>query len=205
MKKLAVLLAVVAVAALSVSAFAADGSYVTNPYSDVAEGSYYYDDIMYLLEQSIMQGGFNTRGERVFNGRTNITRNEIAASLARLLRKVDERMLDNNEQAMLKKLVVEFKDELDELGVKVDERFGIWEDRLGGWRMHGTLVLQIVNRSLSSLTQFLKGRKANAFDLARIDLCCCFRCLHAKEADLQTRCRLNHGAGRKNQFVILKL
>ena len=170
MKKLAVLLAVVAVAALSVSAFAADGSYVTNPYSDVDENSYYYNDIMYLLDQHIMQGGLNRQGERVFNGKEHITRNEVAASLARLLRDVNEKMLDNNEQAMLKKLVVEFKDELDELGVKVDERFGIWEDRLGGWRMHGTLVLQIVNRSANDAADALgaDGDGSLNFDEARI-------------------------------------
>jgi hypothetical protein len=49
---------------------------------------------------------------------------------------------------MLKKLVVEFKDELEALGVRVDdldERVKVLEDRLGGWHMHGQLRLDIRN------------------------------------------------------------
>jgi len=41
---------------------------------------------------------------------------------------------------MLKRLVVEFKDELDALGVKVDKidsRLAVIEDRLGGWKISG--------------------------------------------------------------------
>jgi len=41
---------------------------------------------------------------------------------------------------MLKRLVVEFKDELDALGVKVDKidsRLAVIEDRLGGWKLWG--------------------------------------------------------------------
>ena len=41
---------------------------------------------------------------------------------------------------MLKKLVMEFKDELDALGVKVDKidkRVAVLEDRLGGWKLNG--------------------------------------------------------------------
>ena len=41
---------------------------------------------------------------------------------------------------MLKKLVMEFKDELDALGVKVDKidkRVAVMEDRLGGWKLNG--------------------------------------------------------------------
>ena len=41
---------------------------------------------------------------------------------------------------MLKKLVMEFKDELDALGVKVDtidKRVAVLEDNLGGWKLRG--------------------------------------------------------------------
>ncbi|NLD05792.1 MAG: S-layer homology domain-containing protein, partial [Synergistaceae bacterium] len=44
---------------------------------------------------------------------------------------------------MLKKLVMEFKDELDALGVKVDgidKRVAVLEDRLGGWKLRGLFV-----------------------------------------------------------------
>jgi hypothetical protein len=45
---------------------------------------------------------------------------------------------------MLKKLVIEFKDELDALGVQVDEldkRVAVFESRLGGWKLGGQLRL----------------------------------------------------------------
>jgi hypothetical protein len=48
---------------------------------------------------------------------------------------------------MLKRLVVEFKDELEALGVKVaelDERVAVLEERLGGWHIHGALALDFV-------------------------------------------------------------
>ncbi|GAB1398744.1 hypothetical protein MASR1M66_01960 [Aminivibrio sp.] len=41
---------------------------------------------------------------------------------------------------MLKKLVVEFKDELDALGVKVDKldsRVPVLESDIGGWKLNG--------------------------------------------------------------------
>ncbi|MPM71403.1 hypothetical protein SDC9_118368 [bioreactor metagenome] len=44
---------------------------------------------------------------------------------------------------MLKKLVMEFKDELDALGVKVDKidkRVAVLEDRLGGWKLSGSFT-----------------------------------------------------------------
>jgi hypothetical protein len=50
---------------------------------------------------------------------------------------------------MLKRLVVEFKDELEALGVKVaelDERVAVLEDRLGGWKISGVLALDVTYR-----------------------------------------------------------
>jgi hypothetical protein len=50
---------------------------------------------------------------------------------------------------MLKRLVVEFKDELEALGVKVaelDERVAVLEDRLGGWKISGVLALDVKYR-----------------------------------------------------------
>jgi opacity protein-like surface antigen len=47
---------------------------------------------------------------------------------------------------MLKRLVIEFKDELDALGVKVDQldaRVSVVEDRMGGWKISGELRLDI--------------------------------------------------------------
>jgi hypothetical protein len=47
---------------------------------------------------------------------------------------------------MLKRLVVEFKDELEALGVKVaelDERVAVLEDRLGGWKISGVLAFDV--------------------------------------------------------------
>jgi len=53
---------------------------------------------------------------------------------------VDMTKASKQDVEMLKRLVVEFKDELDALGVKVDKidsRLAVIEDRLGGWKLWG--------------------------------------------------------------------
>ena len=64
----------------------------------------------------------------------------MASVVARALAKVDAEKASKQDLEMLKKLVMEFKDELDALGVKVDKidkRVAVLEDNLGGWKLRG--------------------------------------------------------------------
>ncbi|OUO90235.1 hypothetical protein B5F39_13820 [Cloacibacillus sp. An23] len=64
----------------------------------------------------------------------------MASIVARALVTVDAEKASKQDMELLKKLVMEFKDELDALGVKVDsldKRVAVLEDRLGGWKVNG--------------------------------------------------------------------
>ena len=64
----------------------------------------------------------------------------MASIVARALVTVDAEKASKQDLELLKKLVMEFKDELDALGVKVDsldKRVAVLEDRLGGWKFNG--------------------------------------------------------------------
>ena len=140
MKKFA---AVVAVAVLF--AFAAPVFAATNPFMDVPMNHWAYDAIGQLAAHGILSG----YPDGTYKGKQPTTRYEMASALARALAVVDMTKASKQDVEMLKKLVVEFKDELDALGVKVDgldKRVAVLEDRLGGWRIHGQLRLDIENR-----------------------------------------------------------
>ena len=164
MKKLAVILAVVAVAALSAPAFSA-----TNPFMDVPMNHWAYDAIGQLAAHGILSGF----PDGTYKGQQQTTRYEMASALARSLAVVDMTKASKQDVEMLKRLVVEFKDELEALGVRVDEldeRVAVLEDRLGGWHMHGTLVLDVMNRSANSAGDALgkDGKGSVGFDEARL-------------------------------------
>ncbi len=144
MKKLAVLAAVVVMAALAAPAFS-----MTNPFMDVPMNHWAYDAIGQLAANGILSGF----PDGTYKGQQPTTRYEMASALARSLAVVDMTKASKQDVEMLKRLVVEFKDELEALGVKVeelDERVAVLENRLGGWHIHGTLVAQIVNESRNS-------------------------------------------------------
>ena len=64
----------------------------------------------------------------------------MASVVARALVTIDAEKASKQDLELLKKLVMEFKDELDALGVKVDsldKRVAVLEDRLGGWKING--------------------------------------------------------------------
>ena len=76
-----------------------------------------------------------------FKGAQPATRYEMASIVARALVTVDAEKASKQDLELLKKLVMEFKDELDALGVKVDsldKRVAVIEEGLGGWKLHGT-------------------------------------------------------------------
>ncbi len=64
----------------------------------------------------------------------------MASVVARALVTVDAEKASKQDLELLKKLVMEFKDELDALGVKVDsldKRVAVLEENLGGWKLRG--------------------------------------------------------------------
>ena len=162
MKKLAVLAAVLAVAALAAPAFSA-----TNPFMDVPMNHWAYDAIGQLAAHGILSG----YPDGTYKGNQQTTRYEMASALARALAVVDMTKASKQDVEMLKRLVVEFKDELEALGVRVDEldeRVAVLENRLGGWHIHGTLVLQIVNQSANNALDNQKSDGSINFDEARL-------------------------------------
>ena len=141
MKKLAALLAIVSVAVLAAPALSA-----TNPFMDVPMNHWAYDAIGQLAAHGILSG----YPDGLYKGRQATTRYEMASALARALAVVDMTKARKQDVEMLKRLVVEFKDELEALGVRVDEldqRVAVLEDRLGGWHIHGALALDVTNKS----------------------------------------------------------
>ena len=64
----------------------------------------------------------------------------MASVVARALVAIDADKASKQDLELLKKLVMEFKDELDALGVKVDKidkRVAVLEDGIGGWKIRG--------------------------------------------------------------------
>ena len=164
MKKLAVLAAVVVMAALAAPAFS-----MTNPFMDVPMNHWAYDAIGQLAAHGILSGF----PDGTYKGQQQTTRYEMASALARSLAVVDMTKASKQDVEMLKRLVVEFKDELEALGVRVDEldeRVAVLENRLGGWHIHGTLVLDVMNRSgVDAKDSFgPDGKGSVQFDEARL-------------------------------------
>ncbi|MDR1622639.1 MAG: S-layer homology domain-containing protein, partial [Synergistaceae bacterium] len=138
MKKVGVLSWCLCVLLLSATA----GFAATNPFMDVPLNHWAYDAIGQLAAQGVLSG----YPDGTYKGRQPTTRYEMASALARALALVDMTKADNRDVDMLKKLIIEFSDELDMLGVKVeqvDKRLGVIEGRLGGWKLSGELRLDI--------------------------------------------------------------
>jgi hypothetical protein len=130
MKKFAALVAVLALVAFAAPAFAA------NPFMDVPMNHWAYDAVSQLASRGVVSG----YPDGAFKGEWKATRYEMASVVARALAYVDMNKASKQDLELLKKLVVEFKDELDALSVKVDEldsRVALPEDRIGGWQFGG--------------------------------------------------------------------
>ena len=131
MKKFLAVLAVIMLVAFAAPAFAA------NPFMDVPAGHWAYDAVAQLAARGVVSG----YPDGAFKGAQPATRYEMASVVARALAKIDAEKASKQDLEMLKKLVMEFKDELDALGVKVDKidkRVAVLEDRLGGWKLRGS-------------------------------------------------------------------
>lgn len=125
-----------------------------------------YDAIGQLAAHGILSG----YPDGTYKGQQQTTRYEMASALARALAVVDMTKASKQDVEMLKRLVVEFKDELEALGVRVDElddRVAVIEERLGGWHIHGVLDLDTINRSAENAAS-KKGDGSIGFDAARL-------------------------------------
>ncbi len=132
MKKFAALVAVLALVAFAAPAFAA------NPFMDVPMNHWAYDAVSQLASRGVVSG----YPDGAFKGEWKATRYEMASVVARALAYVDMNKASKQDLELLKKLVVEFKDELDALGVKVDEldaRVADLEKGVGKWYFSGYL------------------------------------------------------------------
>ena len=133
MKKLMAVFAMIAVVAMAAPAMAA-----TNPFMDVPQGHWAYDAVALLASRGIVSG----YPDGAFKGAQPATRYELASVVARALVTIDAEKASKQDLELLKKLVMEFKDELDALGVKVDKidkRVAVIEKRLGGWSLRGQI------------------------------------------------------------------
>ena len=105
----------------------------------------------------------------------------MASVVARALVTVDAEKASKQDLELLKKLVMEFKDELDALGVKVDsldKRVAVLEDNLGGWKLSGQLYFEadFANSDVTDANGASKGTSYtesgldNSFQKARFRL-----------------------------------
>ena len=84
-----------------------------NPFSDVPRDSWAYDAVTKLAKEGVING----YGDGTFRGDTNITRYEMAQMVAKAMAKDGVSAAD---KATIDKLAAEFADELNNLGVRVD-------------------------------------------------------------------------------------
>jgi len=151
-------LAIVTVAILV--AFATPALAITNPFIDVPMNHWAHDAISQLAARGVV-GGFP---DGTFRGAQPMTRFEMASVIARTLAVVDMTKASRHDVEMLKRLVVEFKDELDALSVRVDhldESLGLMGQRLRGWRARGLMVMDMDswdNQDADAYTNLFRGR-----------------------------------------------
>ena len=88
-----------------------------NPFSDVPAGHWAYNSVTKLANDGIIEG----YGDGTYRGNRNITRYEMAQMIARALAKTPTTTISTANRAELDKLSAEFRDELDNLGVRLDE------------------------------------------------------------------------------------
>ncbi len=87
-------------------------SAAANPFSDVPADHWAYDAVSQLAADGVING----YGDGTFRGDRNITRYEMAQMIAKAMAKTD---VSAKNKALIDKLAAEFRDELNNLGVRV--------------------------------------------------------------------------------------
>ena len=159
------------VAMIAVVAFAAPALAATNPFMDVPQGHWAYDAVGLLASRGIISG----YPDGAYKGAQPATRYEMASLVARALVAVDADKASKQDLELLKKLVLEFKDELDALGVKVDQldkRVAVLEENLGGWKLSGQFRFDanFGNDSDNGSNAYTDGPYDTSFEKSRLRL-----------------------------------
>ena len=132
-KKIIAVLAAVFVTATSAPVFAA------SPFADIPSGHWAYDAVGYLASSGVVSG----YPDGLYTGEASASRYEMASVVARALENVDRTKANEKDMELLRKLAIEFSDELQAMGVKVEDidgRLAVLEEDLGGWRINGTMT-----------------------------------------------------------------
>ncbi len=135
MKKIFVTLLLLAMLAFGAETFAA-----SNPFADVPAGHWSYDAVALLASRGVVSG----YPDGQYKGDKLATRYEMASVVARALAKIDIEKTSKDDLELVKKLVAEFKDELEALNVKIsdiDKRVAGLETGHKGFRVRGILWL----------------------------------------------------------------
>jgi len=133
MKKIFIAITVAVLAVIAAPAFAA-----MNPFMDVPASHWAYDAVAQLAARGVVSG----YPDGSYKGPQPATRYEIASIIARALALIDFDKADRQDAELMRRLIVEFSDELDALGVRaatLESRFGEMDKDLGGWKLSGVL------------------------------------------------------------------
>ncbi|MDR3353436.1 MAG: S-layer homology domain-containing protein [Synergistaceae bacterium] len=125
--------------AVILASFASQSVAATNPFMDVPASHWAYDAVAQLASRGVISG----YPDGSFKGAQPSTRYEMASIIARALANIDLDKASKQDVEMMRRLIVEFKDELDALGVRVDnldERIAVLEEDIGGWSLAGELT-----------------------------------------------------------------
>ena len=180
---------------VAVVAFAAPALAATNPFMDVPQGHWSYDAVGLLASRGIVSG----YPDGAFKGAQPATRYEMASVVARALVTVDAEKASKQDLELLKKLVMEFKDELDALGVKVDsldKRVAVLEDGIGGWKVRGTFWFDANFAGGDQATSSYTGGNDNEFNKQRFRLYLTKQLSETTSFYAELRAGENEGHGR---------
>ena len=112
-----------------------------NPFSDVPADHWAYDAVTELQAKGVVNGF----PDGTYRGNQNMTRYEMAQIIAKAMAKVSAPASNASaaDKAMVDKLAAEFKDELANLGVRIDEL----ESRMDNVKWSGFMRYEFKNRN----------------------------------------------------------
>lgn len=162
MKKIFALVLIMVMVFVAVPVFAS-----VNPFIDLPQNHWAVSSVEYLNARGLVVG----YPDGAFKGSQPSTRFEVASVVARILKEVDLTKASKSDFEILKKLVAEFKEELDALGVKhdlLDTRVGILEENLGGWKISGKMVFLFNHTGNDNSIYQLDRSESFRFDTAEL-------------------------------------
>ena len=175
--------------------FRRPGTCSDKPVHGCPAGHWSYDAVGLLASRGIVSG----YPDGAFKGAQPATRYEMASVVARALVTVDAEKASKQDLELLKKLVMEFKDELDALGVKVDsldKRVAVLEDGIGGWKVRGTFWFDANFAGGDQATSSYTGGNDNEFNKQRFRLYLTKQLSETTSFYAELRAGENEGHGR---------